>query len=266
MAKRIPLPDISGLLSLRRMRRLASRTARRLGYYLTRDPASAVQADHLTRLFNALKINCVLDVGAHYGDFGTWLRGIGYAGLIVSFEPVAENFAVLEERSGRDTRWHAHQTALGSTAGTAELHLFSGNTFHSFLESSDYGRERFTTRMHVERSEVVRVERLEDILDGLVRDLADPAIFLKVDTQGFDLEVVRGLGTKVDRIRALQVEMAVRPIYEGTSNLVMDAWPELDRLGFRVSAMFPVSYDADGLSLVEFDCVMCRSHPVDATP
>jgi hypothetical protein len=120
--------------------------------------------------------------------------------------------------------------------------------------------------MELERSEVVRVERLDDILDELTRDLAQPSIFLKVDTQGFDLEVIRGLGTKVDRIRALQMEMAVRPIYEGTSNLVLDAWSELDRLGFRASAMFPVTYDADGISLVEFDCVMCRSRVGEATP
>ena len=266
MAKLSPIAGISDLLSLAPARRLVSRAARRLGYYVTKDPATILQAEHLRRIFTALGINCVLDVGAHQGDFAAWLRAIGYAGLILSFEPVAANYEILERRAGRDKHWHPHRIGLGATSGDAEMQIFSGNTFHSFLESSAFGRERFPNRMQVERREVVHVERLDAIIDALVPNVPDPHIFLKVDTQGFDMEVIRGLGARVDTVQAVQVEIAVKRLYEGSTNGLLDTWAELERLGFGASAMFPVGYDADGISLVEFDCVMCRPTDGPAAP
>ena len=266
MAKRNPLAGISNILSLTSARRLVSRVARRLGYYVTKDPSTILQAEHLRRIFATLRINCVLDVGAHQGDFAAWLRAIGYAGLILSFEPVTENFEVLEKRAGRDKHWHVHRIGLGAAAGDAEIQIFTGNTFHSFLEASAFGRERFANRMQVERREVVHVERLDAVIDELLPDVPDPRIFLKVDTQGFDLEVIRGLGARAAAVQALQVEMAIKSAYEQSTNGFLDAWAELEQLGFEPSAMFPVSYDTDGISLVEFDCVMCRPTDLPADP
>ena len=241
------------------------RLARRFGLYITRDPSWLVYEDHIVRVISTLKINCVLDVGSYQGEFAKWLRTIGYAGLIISFEPVAANFEMLEEARAEDAEWHAHRMALGATKGKAEIRVFTGATFHSFLAPSDYGRARFPDKLQVERTELVPVERLDNILDQLVGGLEDPHIFLKVDTQGYDLEVIRGLGTKVGVISALQVEMAVKPIYDGVTNSFVDALSYLQHLGFQMSGMFPVSYSAqDNIRVVEFDCVMCRSDDTKA--
>ena len=256
-------PRLAGALPRTSPRRLLSSIARRLGYYVTRDPSSILQAEHLRRLLTTLRIDCVLDVGAHQGDFGMWLRTIGYAGLILSFEPVSENYELLRERAERDKHWHAHRVALGATSGVAEMKIFEGNTFHSLLESSAFGRDRFPSRMQVARRETVAVERLDEMLPGLLGNVSNPHIFMKVDTQGFDLEVIRGLGAEIQCVEAVQMEIAVKPIYERSTNTFVDAWNEMEQLGFQVSAMFPVTYDADGVSLVEFDCIMCRP-PVNA--
>ena len=242
------------------------RLARRFGFYITRDPAWLAYEDLMVRVLSTLKINCVLDVGSCRGDFAKWLRRIGYAGLIISFEPVAANFDVLEECRAEDTQWQAHRMALGAAKGKAEIRVFTGTTFHSFLSPSEYGRARFPDKLRVERTELVPVERLDNILDQLVEDIEDPHIFLKVDTQGYDLEVIRGLGTKAGSISALQVEMAVKPIYNQVSNSYVDALSYLQQLGFQMSGMFPVSYSArDNIRVVEFDCVMCRTDDGNAT-
>ncbi len=241
------------------------RLARRFGLYITRDPSQLVYEDHILRLFSTLKINCVLDVGSYQGEFAKWLRRIGFAGLIISFEPVTANFDILEESRAEDTEWHAHRMALGATRGTAEIRVFTGATFHSFLAPSDYGRARFPDKLQLERTESVQVERLDNILNQLVGGLEDPRIFLKVDTQGYDLEVIRGLGAEAGSISALQVEMAVTPIYDHVTNSFVDALSHLHQLGFQMSGMFPVSYAAgDDIRVVEFDCVMCRSSDGEA--
>jgi FkbM family methyltransferase len=236
--------------------RFAMRTSRRLGYYATRDQVYAIRQEHLRRMLSRLRINCVLDVGAHQGDFAVGLREDGYEGDIISFEPVAENFHALERRRGSDSRWRVHRLALGSQRGSADIRVFQGSTFHSLLDASDYGRERFPGRLEVQRTEAVPIERLEDILDGLIAHVEDPRIFLKIDTQGYDMEVIRGLGSAAPRIAALQMEMTARPLYSDATNSLVTALDELGERGFRLSGILPVCYESDGLSLVEFDCLM----------
>lgn len=235
------------------------RLARRFGLYVTRDPDWLAYEDRLRRMLSSLRINCVLDVGSYQGDFARLLRQIGYIGLIISFEPVASNFEVLEEARVEDTEWRTHRMALGATKGQAEIQVFAGTTFHSFLPPSAYGLSRFPDKLKVERTETVPVERLDNILDELVKDVEDPHIFLKIDTQGYHLEVIRGLGTKAAAISALQIEMAVNPIYKGATNSFTDALSYPQRLGFQVSGLFPVSFTSeDKVQVVEFDCLMCR--------
>lgn len=241
------------------------RLARRFGFYVTRDPNWLVYEDHIVRVLSKFKINCVLDVGSYRGEFAKWLRTIGYAGLIISFEAVSANFDVLEESRAEDPDWHAHRMALGATKGTAAIRVFAGSTFHSFLAPSDYGRERFPDKLQLERTESVQVERLDNILDRLVDGIDDPHIFLKVDTQGYDLEVIRGLGTKAKSISAMQVEIAVKPIYDQMTNSFVDALGQLQHMGFQISGMFPVSHSDDHMQVVEFDCVMCRPEHGAAT-
>src|SRR5262245_19414364 len=115
----------------------------RFGFYLGRFPRADTLGQHLLHLFGALRINCVLDVGANVGDYGRELRRLGYRGRIVSFEPVAAAFAALRTRSLTDRDWRAHRLALGSRNGTATIHLRRGPTFHSFLPPSAYGTTRF---------------------------------------------------------------------------------------------------------------------------
>jgi len=103
--------------------------------------------------------------------------------------------------------------------------------------------------------ERVEVRRLDDVFDDAVRPLADPVTFLKLDTQGSDLEVLYGASGVLHRVAALVTELPVVPIYEGMPSLV-DALGHLQDLGFEITGMFPVTRDRDGLGAVEFDCVL----------
>ena len=82
-------------------------------------------------------------------------------------------------------------------------------------------------------------------------------LFLKLDTQGYDLEVLRGATATLSRVVALQSEISFVPIYAG-----MPSWREsiqrIGELGFAVTGIFAVSRDAS-LRLVEADCVFVRA-------
>src|SRR5687767_5989527 len=111
------IPAWTKMSPMRSARRLAIGLARRAGVYVTRYPTSVLHDEHIARILATMQVNCVIDVGAHTGDFGRQLRRIGHDGLIVSYEPVAKNFARLREAAGTDPLWRVRQLALGAEAG-----------------------------------------------------------------------------------------------------------------------------------------------------
>jgi hypothetical protein len=61
----------------------------------------------------------------------------------------------------------------------------------------------------------------------------------------------------LDRVVSIQIELSLKPIYEGQPRW-LETIEELEGLGYEVTGMFPVSRDADGLAVVEFDCTLRR--------
>jgi len=212
---------------------------------------------YLWMLFDHYRINCVLDVGARHGDYGVLLRNNGYRGHIVSFEPVSENFEILQARAAGDPTWTAHQVALGSCTGTAEINVGRGTNFSSFLRPSAYGLDT-TPDITTERIETVQVQRLDELFEEVMRHIAQPRVYLKMDTQGFDLEVLRGAERCLPRIAALQSELSLQPLYEEMTTNWLSALDEFRRAGYEVSALF-AGYRDQRLRLSEMDCVMVRS-------
>jgi FkbM family methyltransferase len=219
---------------------------------------------HLLHLFTSLSINCVIDVGAYEGTYGRELRHMGYKGHIVSFEPVPENFAVLARVSSGDDRWRVFPYALGERSGQADMNVFSGGTFHSLLTPSEYGLSAFEEKLRLVRIERVKIRRLDDVLDECLAGIPAPRLFLKMDTQGYDLAVLEGAEIMLSRVVALQTEVALHPIYQDMRSTLTNTVPELQRRGFGVTGLFPVTRDQrDGLQIIELDCVMVRSNAVN---
>jgi hypothetical protein len=77
-----------------------------------------------------------------------------------------------------------------------------------------------------------------------------------VDTQGSDMDVIEGARKALPSITALQLELSVRPIYDGQPSLPQ-TMAALADLGFELLGVFPIS--RDGLRVVEFDGVFCRA-------
>jgi FkbM family methyltransferase len=211
---------------------------------------------HLARLFAKLEIDCVLDVGAHVGEYGTWLRHNGFRGRIVSFEPVAASFALLERRCGRDPRWDAHRTALGSSDTDAWINVTRSSNFSSFLAPNMYSQREFGDGALVVQGEVVPVRRLDGLFDEVTAGSRHGHVYLKMDTQGWDLQVLEGATGCLDGVAALQSEVSVNAIYHGMPTL-LDSIARLGSLGYLLSGLFPVQLDSR-LSVVEFDCVAVR--------
>jgi hypothetical protein len=137
-----------------------------------------------------------------------------------------------------------------------DINVSENTVFSSFLTPTEESSEIFPNN-HVVRREAVVLHRLDDIIEPCLSEVTSPRIYLKLDTQGFDLEVVKG-GTKVlPNILGLQTEVSFRGIYYGMPSF-MESISEFLARGFDVVGFLPVTSDGGKLSAIEMDCVMVR--------
>ena len=213
---------------------------------------------HLRDIFARHKVDLVLDVGANEGQYGEFLRTmVGFRGWIVSVEPATAAANALAERAKRDVRWRFEVIALGSAEGEGQLNVMRDSQFSSFLAPDNSLVGAYAAQNQVERVERVPIRTLDGEYDRLVRDTGCSRPYLKIDTQGFDLDVIRGAGETLHRFVAMQTEASVRPLYKE-----MPSWlsvlSELEGRGLSLSGMFPISTDG-ACRLLEFDCVLVNS-------
>jgi FkbM family methyltransferase len=245
---RIGAPDLETDLLMSR------RTARHRMPRVHQHLARFLLGDQVARLLQATGVTCVLDVGANAGQWAKKLRKAGYAGRIISFEPVSSTYARLSKAAADDKEWHVHNWALGSTNGTAEIH--SGDRLSSMLVPSDFGRS-WKSSMDRMETETIQVRRLESVFPEVTAGLGEVRVFLKMDTQGFDLEVVRGAGTALDRVVGLQSEVSCLPLYDGMPRLP-EQLTTYEAAGFETVGIFPVTQHAATMRAIEMDLVMVR--------
>jgi FkbM family methyltransferase len=207
-------------------------------------------------VFAKYRVNVVLDVGANKGQYARSLRRAGYKGRIVSFEPVAQDFEELQRRAADDPNWSVHQLALGREDGETEMNVVPG-TLSSILPPTEFGARRYE-KLQTAEVHRVPVRRLDGILDELIADVPDPRPYLKLDTQGFDLEAFAGLGKRSGDVVGMQSEVAFLQIYEGMPRMP-EALATYEAAGFEVAGLHPVSRERRTARVLEFDCVMVRA-------
>jgi FkbM family methyltransferase len=219
------------------------------------------ESTHLRQLFAMLDIDCVLDVGANVGQYHDFLRlHPGYSGRIVSFEPVAEMYEGLKRATAKDPLWSVHKLALGDAESSAEINVFAERTLSSLLARNEenlrvMGYDKYLRETELDRKEVVPVRRLDNILDSILPPGAS-RIFLKSDTQGYDMAVIRGASGCLHRILGIQIELPIREVYRGAPGY-LEGLAELTRLGYEVTGFVPVQRDAT-LRVINVDCIMIR--------
>jgi FkbM family methyltransferase len=231
------------------------------------DQEQRILGDHLARqhvgwLLDELDINCVLDVGANLGQFAKRLRAEGYAGRIVSFEPVAALADQLREAANGDPDWSVVQCALGEADDETEINVRPG-AMSSLLPSSDFGKN-WSKRLRQTERETIQVRRLDGLFEDAVAGLEEPRVFLKLDTQGFDLQAFAGAGERIKQIAGMQSEVSCVPIYDDMPRLP-EQIAAYEAAGFEITGMFPVTRHAPTLRVIEFDVMMVRAEEVRRT-
>lgn len=217
-------------------------------YRATRHPIA--RRNHF---FGAKKIDCVLDVGANAGQYGQFLRHIGYGGEIRSFEPLASAFESLRASAASDPRWLAFRAAVGDVAGRLTINVSANTECSSMLPMLDTHLAVYPSAAYVAREEV-EVRTVDDIVAEIPQEAS---IFLKVDTQGFEQKVLEGSTRALPRIRGIQLELSLVPLYEGET-LMPEMVNWLKARGFVLMGVEPGASDEKSGQLLQMDGLFFR--------
>ncbi len=227
--------------------------AKAFGYELIKRKNHPSPNSHITNLINRYEIDLILDVGANHGQFGKMLRKEGYKGDIHSFEPVSTTFELLSHICRNDKRWFAHKIAMGETCGQNTVNIMEASDFSSFLDPNDFGKNEFK-EMNVTHSETVEVETIDTFLTTQIKNHMNRRIFLKMDTQGYDLKVFKGASKTTPFIKCVLSEISLIPIYSGMPHY-LSSLKKYEDCGFSITGLYPVNRRKD-LSVIEMDCML----------
>jgi FkbM family methyltransferase len=236
----------------KRLETIFHNTIRKTGYDVVKCKYSKHELE-IEQLLGSLNITCVLDVGANEGQYAKNIRIGGYKHRIISFEPVKEPFGKLEKLSLNDKLWEVQNMALGDSDGQAEINI-SGNS----VSSSILGIKSSHTDAAPE-SKYIGTQKIEiRTLDSLFAELkiTGQNIYMKVDTQGFEKNVLVGAIQSLKYIKAIQLEMSVQPLYDG-EDLYFQLSDFLYKEGFRLIKIVRGLTKSNG-ELLQFDGVFMR--------
>lgn len=193
------------------------------------------------------RIDIVLDIGANDGRYVSEIREAGWNGKVVSFEPQPAVFERLTQRMQDDRAWSGHQIGLGSEDSTLTLNAYGLDVLSSFLKKREDDQQVRQIQVPVKRP----ADLLDEILDGRTRP------FVKIDTQGFEMEIIRGFGERLRDIVGWQIELSVEPLYEGQP-MMEEVLAIMRANGFSLWRIVPGLRDPVTLQAFELDGIFFR--------
>ena len=167
----------------------------------------------------------LIDVGAYHGDWTRLARRVfgPMPGLMIEAQP--GKAAALERMCEQVRNLRFLSAVLGSASGQSV-------TFYEM----ETGSSLLPERSNVERVKRVLVTRT---LDEIAGDVAGP-LFLKIDVQGAELQVLSGGTETLGRAALVQLEVALLPYNEGAPTF-LEVIRHMDDRGF-------VPFDIAGFS------------------
>jgi FkbM family methyltransferase len=225
------------------------------GLELRRHNPAYVPDVQLANVLRRQRIDTVFDVGANIGQYGGTLRKLGFAGTIVSFEPLSSAHAALTAAAAADARWQvASRGAIGATDGEIMINVAGNSVSSSVLDMLGSHADAAPDSRYTGQ-EAVPIHRLDSIVGDWLG--AGSRLFLKVDTQGFEGAVLEGAAATLARTRAVQLELSLTPLYDGQL-MAEDIIARLRAAGFAPWTLWPGFADSATGRLLQIDAIFVR--------
>lgn len=180
-------------------------------------------------ILGGLDLDTVVDIGANRGQFALCCRRLFPTAQIFSFEPLQKPAGTYRKVFAHDTRARLFDQAIGTSSGTAAMHVSRWDVSSSLLPIGQAQHDNFPLTEEA-RQEVVTVTPLSACIDGAA---IGARALLKLDVQGFELTALQGCADLLDRFKFVYVEASFIELYVGQA-LATDVVAFLLSKGFKL--------------------------------
>jgi FkbM family methyltransferase len=157
------------------------------------------------------KSDLIVDIGANHGQFLELVLK-NYTGQVIAIEPEPKAFEFLSQKFGKLSNVQSLNLALGSSNGRANLNVANNSSESSSILDMGYQHKIGAPNIKIIEKCDVKLARFSDAID--ISRFHE--VFLKIDVQGFELEVLKGISSEdLKKILAIKIELNVVETYVG---------------------------------------------------
>jgi FkbM family methyltransferase len=238
-----------------RLKLVVRNTLRKFGWDMVRYNVYSSYLLSLTRMLAENEVSLVLDVGANEGQYAKSLREGGFRGRIISFEPLPDAHAKLSAFAAGDPLWTVvAATALGDRKGPVAINISENRVSSSVLPILDRCLDAAPKAVYIS-SETVAMTTLDDVAAAFVT--GKERVFLKMDVQGFEREVLEGAKGLLPLILGIQMEASLVPLYEG-ERCFQQHLEYLSNSGFDLWSLIPGLINESTGRMLQVDGIFFR--------
>ena len=238
------------------MIKLIKKIFQKFGVDLRRYNSESVWALQINTILKKFDIDLVLDVGANKGQYAEELFENGYSGKVVSFEPLTKAYQDLLNNSSNNKHWIIHERcALGESNNDIEINISKNSVSSSLLDILDEHVASAESSNYIGK-ELTKITRLDDVF-SLYDENSNCA--LKIDTQGFEKEVLLGALKSLDKISLIQCEISLFELYKG-GPLLDEIKDFLEELDFSLWALYPAFVSKTDGKTLQIDAIFVKNN------
>ena len=176
-------------------------------------------------------IDFLFDVGANEGQFVKELRYYGFKHKVISFEPLIEAHKRLTINSKDDSNWKIYKrVAIGNKNSQNTINVSKNSVSSSILEINKEHTDNAPDSKFISQQSIEE-KRLEDIFNEL--DIKEKNLFLKIDTQGYEDQVLEGAEKILKNFKGILIEVSLTELYKEQKNW-LDIVKKIESYGFKI--------------------------------
>lgn len=196
------------------------------------------------KLLQNLDLSTVIDVGSNRGQFSLVVRYLFPNAKIICFEPLAGPAGIFQSVFAKEDNIYLHNVAIGPESKITDINVSADDDSSSLLPITDLQVSLFPGTAHKE-TEQVKVVRASDLLSS--EQIQAPAL-LKVDVQGYELQVLQSFGELLVNFEYIYVECSFVELYTGQA-LSHEVLAFLGDKEWCLNGVYNIEYDKHGKAI-----------------
>ena len=237
------------------LKKLIKNLVHKAGFQLHHLNPVSNPAFQLLKGLDRFGVDLVFDIGANTGQFASELRSVGYKGGLISFEPLPEVHQALVAAAVRDPLWHVHpQSAIGDVDGEIVINIAGNSVSSSILPMLDAHASAAKGSAFTGKVEAP-IAQLDSVVGEYIN--GSEKYFIKIDTQGFEWEVLNGARKTLANAQGVLCELSLVPLYEG-QRMWVELMERLEAEGFTLWAIQKGFTDPHDGRTLQVDAVFFR--------